>query len=110
MVDLLTDQNDIFALGISGRYKLTGSLALTAEYIYRLNKYSRNFDQYYNGFGVGLDIETGGHVFQLFLTNAIAINEVSVIPYTQSSWSNGQFRVGFNISRVFSVHNHRSSK
>lgn len=110
MVDLLTDQNDIFALGISGRYKLTGSLALTAEYIYRLNKYSRNFDQYYNGFGIGLDIETGGHVFQLFLTNAIAINEVSVIPYTQSSWSNGQFRLGFNISRVFSVHNHHSSK
>src|SRR5260221_6379466 len=95
------DQKDIFAFGISGRYKITKRMALTSEYIYRSNKYSPNFDLFHNALSLGLDMETGGHVFQVFVTNSAAINEVAVIPYTESSWTKGQMRLGFNISRVF---------
>ena len=97
------DKNDIFALGFSGRYKITSHAALTSEYIYRLNNYSSNFDSYSNAFSLGFDLETGGHVFQVFLTNSEAINEVTVVPYTESKWSKGQIRLGFNISRVFAI-------
>lgn len=95
------DQNDIFAIGLSGRHKITSHAALTAEYIYRLNKYSTNFSNYNDALSLGFDLETGGHVFQVFVTNAVAINEVTVIPYSESKWSKGQMRLGFNISRVF---------
>ena len=103
LVNNLTDQNDIFAVGLSSRFKITSSLALTGEYIYRVNKYSRDFDLYHNALSLGFDLETGGHVFQVFLTNSIGINEVSAVPYTESSWSKGQVRLGFNISRVFGL-------
>ena len=108
MLSALTDQNDIFAVGVSSRYKITGSLALTGEYIYRVNKYSRDFNLYHNALSLGFDLETGGHVFQVFVTNSIGINEVSVVPYTESSWSKSQFRLGFNISRVFGL-THKST-
>ena len=108
LVNNLTDQNDIFAVGLSSRFKITSSLALTGEYIYRVNKYSRDFDLYHNALSLGFDLETGGHLFQVFLTNSIGINEVSVVPYTESSWSKGQVRLGFNISRVFGL-THKSA-
>lgn len=93
------DKNDILAVGMSGRYKITNRAAVTAEYIYRINQYSAN--NYQDALSIGFDLETGGHVFQVFMTNALAINEVFVIPYTSSSWSKGQVRLGFNISRPF---------
>lgn len=104
------DQNDILALGLSGRYKITRRMALTSEYIYRSNKYSPNFDLYHNALSLGLDLETGGHVFQVFVTNSAAINEVVVIPYTESSWTKGQVHLGFNISRVFGSRKSLKSK
>lgn len=97
----LGDQNDFAAIGISGRFKITNRMALTSEYIYRFNKYSPTFNLYHNSLSLGLDLETGGHVFQAFVTNSEVINEVAVIPYTKSSWTEGQMRLGFNISRVF---------
>jgi hypothetical protein len=103
MVTRANDKNDVVALGISGRYKITRSLALTGEYISRISKYAPDQNSFHNVLSVGLDIETGGHVFQLFFTNASAINEVQFIPYTSSSWSNQAFRFGFNISRVFQL-------
>ena len=99
-------QNDVVALGLSGRYKISGHAALTGEYIYRLNKYSSNFDFYHDALSLGFDLETGGHVFQVFFTNSVAINETAVIPFTESKWSKGQIRLGFNISRVFGLRNH----
>jgi hypothetical protein len=105
MVTRANDKNDLVALGVSGRYKITRSLAITGEYISRVSKYTPDQKSYHNILSIGLDIETGGHVFQLFFTNASAINEVQFIPYTSSSWSNQGFRFGFNISRVFQLSN-----
>lgn len=100
MVTRANDKNDMVAMGISGRYKITKSLAITGEYIARLTKYTPD-NSFKDVLSIGLDIETGGHVFQLFFTNASAINEVQFIPYTTSSWKGQGFRFGFNISRVF---------
>jgi hypothetical protein len=95
------DMNDIFAIGIAGRYKVSKSIAITAEYAYRANQYSSDFNKYYNTAGIGFDLETGGHIFQIHFTNSLGLNEANLIPYTDTRWLNGGIRLGFNISRSF---------
>lgn len=103
IVDKITDSNDMFAAGLSGRYKITKRFAVTFEYAHRLNKYSLAYDTYHDPFGIGIDLETGGHVFQLHFTNQFGMNEAQYIPYTTSDFWKGDIRLGFNISRVFSI-------
>jgi len=97
------DKNDLFACGIGGRYKLSKRVALNVEYfyVYRANGSSLPIT-YYNPLSVGIDIETGGHVFQIMLTNSQAMREGGFIGKTTGSWSDGGIHLGFNISRVFS--------
>lgn len=101
MVIRANDKNDLFAVGASGRYKITRSLAVTAEYVARVTSYAPVQQTYHDAVALGLDIETGGHVFQLFFTNANAINEVQLVPFTTSDIALKGMRFGFNISRVF---------
>lgn len=103
LVEHFLDQNDIFATGAAFRYKLTTRMALTGEYAFRINRYSESFDQYHNEAGIGIDLETGGHVFQLHFTNAYGMNDAQYIPYTSGDWLKGGIRFGFNISRAFSI-------
>lgn len=109
IVDQFRDKNDLVALAGSGRFKLTKRLALTSEYIFRVTNYGPAYDNHVNVVSLGLDIETGGHVFQLFFTNAAAINEVQLIPYTVGSWQDKAVRFGFNISRVFDLRKEKST-
>lgn len=98
------DQNDIFALGAGARYKLSKRLSLNAEYYYTYNPNAKFLEtRYYNSCAVGVDIETGGHVFQIMLTNSQGMREGSFIPATTGSWNKGDIHLGFNISRVFSL-------
>ena len=96
------DQNDIFALGAGARYKLTKRLSLNAEYYYTYNPNAKFLEtRYYNACSLGVDIETGGHVFQIMLTNSLGMREASFIPQTTGNWGDGDIHLGFNISRVF---------
>jgi hypothetical protein len=103
LVESARDRNDMYALGFAGRYKITSRMSVSAEYVLRLNKYSDNFSEFYDAAGVGIDIETGGHVFQIQITNALGIDEVQFVPYTSTSWAKGGIRIGFNLSRVFTL-------
>ncbi len=96
-----TDNNDIFYLGGAFRYKITRSLALTGEYYYRLNPIE-SF-QNYDVVGIGVDIETGGHVFQLHFTNSRPTFEKGFITDTKDNFWDGDIRFGFNISRTFQL-------
>ncbi len=92
-------KNDLYSMGIGFRQRLSKRVNLTGEYYYQVTQ----LGGYTNSASVGFDIETGGHVFQLFFTNSTGINESSFITQTQGLWGNGGIRFGFNISRVFSV-------
>ena len=94
------EPNDIFYTGIAVRYKITPSVALTGEYYYRFNEYQSI--RTYDPFGLGVDIETGGHVFQLHVTNSRPTYEVGFISETLDDFWDGGIRFGFNISRTFS--------
>ena len=99
------DQNDLFAIGVGGRYKLTNRLALTGEYFYVARPVpQRTTTTYYNPLSFGFDIETGGHVFQIVLTNSQGMREGAFIGENTGSWLKGDIHLGFNISRVFSLY------
>jgi len=107
LVETRDDLNDMLALGFAGRFKLNNRLAINAEYIMR-NPPSdaaqrARFDNFQDSFSVGLDIETGGHVFSLHVTNSQSMIEKGFIAETISSWEKGGIHFGFNISRVFSL-------
>lgn len=100
LVELNTINNDYMALGIGGRYKLTKRVSLNAEYFHQLERPNENFT---NSLSLGFDIETGGHVFQLHITNSQGMFERSFIGETTGKWSDGDLYFGFNISRVFGL-------
>jgi hypothetical protein len=52
---------------------------------------------------LGIDLGTGGHVFQLHFTNSLGMTEKSFIAETPGQWSDGDIMFGFNISRVFQL-------
>ncbi|WP_428657961.1 DUF5777 family beta-barrel protein [Runella sp.] len=99
------DENTLYATGIGGRFKLTKRTSFNAEYFYTLKQIGTTYvrdPQYKDCFSMGFDIETGGHVFQLHLSNSRGMIENQFIGATTGSWSKGDIFYGFNISRVFS--------
>jgi hypothetical protein len=97
------DPNDLYAIGAGGRMKLSKRISLNAEYFYLANPKSYISQKVYNPLSLGVDIETGGHVFQLFFTNSLAMIEKGFIGETTGSWKKGDIHFGFNISRVFTL-------
>ncbi len=101
LVRTKSEKNDVLALGIALRQKLTKRIAINAEYIYVLP--NQLADGYKNSLSIGFDIETGGHVFQLHFTNSTSMIEKGFIGETIGDWRNGGVHFGFNVSRVFTV-------
>lgn len=100
------DPNDLFAVGAGGRLKLSHRTSFNAEYYYLANPKTYLSQKVYNPLSLGFDIETGGHVFQLFFTNSIGMIEKAFIGETTGTWTKGDIRFGFNISRVFTLVKH----
>jgi hypothetical protein len=100
------DPNDIYAVGAGARLKLTKRTSLNGEYYYVVNPKTYLSQKIYNPLSIGFDIETGGHVFQLFFTNSVGMIEKAFIGETTGSWGKGDVRFGFNISRVFTLVKH----
>jgi len=91
--------NNLFSIGFLGRQRVSRRISLTAEYFVQTD----HFNGTYNPLSVGVDINTGGHVFQLHFTNSTGMNEHTFIHETTGSWGKGDIRWGFNISRIFHI-------
>lgn len=97
-------QNDLqdnsqYILGFGGRYKISKRVTINAEYHAHMNRVANS--TFKNPLSLGVDIETGGHVFQLHVTNAQLMNESGYLTGANGNWSNGDIFFGFNIWRVF---------
>ncbi len=104
-VNLVTgpeDHNNVFSLGAGARFKISQRVAINAEYYYLFPHQIKSIPAT-SALSVGVDIETGGHVFQIFLTNANGENTESLVTQTTGKWQNGEIFLGFNISRIFTV-------
>lgn len=91
--------NNYFSTALSGRYKFSGMSAFSFQYIPALTDADRLSDN----IAIGIDIETGGHVFQMFFTTSRALHEPYLIASDNGSFFAREFRFGFNINRLFRV-------
>lgn len=98
-VRISEDPHDIFALGLGTRMKLNKRVSFNSEYFLTFNE-SKSINAR-NSLAFGIDIETGGHVFQLILSNAITMIEKSFITESTDNFFEGDIHFGFNISRTF---------
>ncbi|MEO8961210.1 MAG: DUF5777 family beta-barrel protein [Ginsengibacter sp.] len=94
-------KQNVFAIGIGGRQKISKRVNINAEYYYQLP--GMKAPDSYNVFSLGVDIGTGGHVFQLHFTNSAGLTEKSFISETTGRWDKNNIMFGFNISRVFQL-------
>jgi len=112
-VNKLFEKNDLFALGIGGRLKVSRSMALTTEYYYRFDPpdntllSANGLPKKYDALGFGIDIETGGHVFQLIITNTNTLTERAFITETTGNVFDGDLHFGFNVTRGFQISKRR---
>lgn len=106
LVSTNSEKNDVIALGVGSRQKITKRISLNLEYFYVLP--DQISEQFHNALSLGLDLETGGHVFQFHVTNSNLMNEQGFITETQYDWAEGEIFYGFNISRVFTVKKRKS--
>jgi hypothetical protein len=95
------NSNDMIALGIGSRYKLSRRMAIVLDAFPVLN--GATTSKTIMPLSVGVDLETGGHVFQMHFSNARGMNERAYIGETDQRWDKSQFQFGFNLSRVFTV-------
>lgn len=99
LVDSAKIPNDFKSLGISSRLRVSKRVNITSEYYIRFDKLAG----YYNPLSLGVDIETGGHVFQLHVSNSKGMTERTFINETTGNWMDGDLCFGFNIVRAFSI-------
>jgi len=93
------EDHNQYAIGFGGRYKLAKRWSLNVDYGLHLNRNKNS--SFRNPLSVGIDLETGGHVFQMHFTNAQAMFEEGYLVNAQGDWSDGDIFFGFNLSRVF---------
>lgn len=93
--------NDTYSIEGGGRLKFTKRVSINLDYVYRLP--NNAYKPFNNSLSIGFDIETGGHVFQLHVTNSQGIIEEGFITRTNGRWSDGDLFYGFNISRQFNI-------
>lgn len=97
------DENGIISMGFASRIQLSKVFGIIVDGTFPFSDLRTSENGYYPAIGVGLEMDTGGHVFQVNFTNATAISETDYIPNTRGDWGEGQFRLGFTISRTFNL-------
>jgi len=105
LVPLKEDQNTTAHLGFAGKVRVSNRVSLSVEYFWPI--YGQNFADVNNvsikgPLSFAVDIETGGHIFQLILSNSQANFDQTFIGETNQDWLNGDIHFGLNISRSFS--------
>lgn len=102
--------NDLhfFSLGGAAHLRVSKHMSLVADYEHPFSSFRTTAHGFHDPIGAGIEIETGGHVFTLNISNAQAIDPINSLSNTQSSFGKGQYRLGFTISRIFDF-NHKST-
>lgn len=96
--------NNIMAVGFGGRYKITKRLSFNWDTYWVDHGPTPEGVKYYMPLTIGVDLETGGHVFQILLSNSLPMREAGFITETTGDWGKGDIHLGFNISRMFHLH------
>jgi hypothetical protein len=101
LYDDTLEQQNVFSVASGLRYKVAKRMSLNLEYAARVITSEIASDPYHNPLTLGLDIETGGHVFQLVFSNSQPMNDVAVFSGASGDWTKGKVYFGFNMYRTF---------
>lgn len=104
LVDNSEIKNTNLAAGIGGRFKVTNRLSINGEFFWVDDLSAADDIKLYYPISVGIDLETGGHVFQIMVTNSLSMRETGFLTNTTETWTDGGLHFGFNISRMFHLH------
>jgi len=106
----INNTNNIFNIAIGGRMKLTNKTAITFEYSRQLNGYKNLLDESASAlnykpdlFSIGYDWDTGGHIFQFFLSSASSATNIGQLSANQNELKPGNFSLGFNLNRSYGI-------
>ncbi|MEY8758961.1 DUF5777 family beta-barrel protein [Chryseobacterium tongliaoense] len=91
------ENKNMFITGLGSRYKISKRVSINAEYFVNFDNHSF----YKNPLSLGIDIETGGHIFQLLFTNSQLNSDIGYLTNATGKWQKGQIFFGFNLYRVF---------
>ncbi|MCG8329504.1 MAG: DUF5777 family beta-barrel protein [Chitinophagales bacterium] len=97
------DENNIFTVAAGTRIQMSKVFSLVADATFPFSDVRTSDNGFYPAVGLGFEFDTGGHVFQVNFTNATGMIATDYVPYTTSNWGDGEFRLGFTISRVFNL-------
>jgi hypothetical protein len=86
-----------FALGTGARIILFKDISFLMEWIPVVSGYQADS----TGWGAGLEVKTGGHVFQFFILNTIGLSPSQFLSGGDLNLKDKDFRFGFNIFRWF---------
>lgn len=98
----IDDANGLFALGAAFNLKFTKEMGIIAEYYHAFHDNTIRTNNF-NSLSAGFEYSSNGHIFKVVLTNSEGFNETQFIPGTYSDWLNGEFRLGFSITRNFKL-------
>jgi hypothetical protein len=87
-------------LGLGARVKRGRVTSFTAQ---ALPTYGMTSGDVRTVLGLGVDLETGGHVFQMFFTNSQGLNDTYLLAAPIGDIGDGGFRFGFNLNRSFQL-------
>jgi hypothetical protein len=89
------------------KYKVSKHMGIIVDYAHPFSSFRTGANGFSDPFGAGIEVETGGHVFTLNVSNARAISEINSFSASQSDYGRGQYRLGFTISRMFDFNHHK---
>ena len=107
--DSVGNDKGFFALSGAVRYKVTKHMSLVVDYEHPFSSY-RTAHGFADPLGFGIELETGGHVFTLNVSNARAISGINSLSNTKADYGRGEYRIGFTISRMFDFNHHEKWK
>lgn len=107
--DLPGNENGFFSLAAAARYKITKHMSVVVDYAHPFSTFRQN-NAFSDPLGFGIEVETGGHVFTLNITNARAVSQINSLSGSQADFGRGQYRLGFTISRMFDFNRHKDKQ
>ncbi len=108
----VNNSNYVYSMGIGGKYKVSAKKSLTFEYARQLNMFENLLDKNGNIYqytpdllSLGIEFDTGGHVFQFYIGNTLNSTNIDQLARNTSKIGEGKFALGFSINRGFSLKN-----
>lgn len=91
--------NEHFAISVLGRYKVTEKSAIIAGYDQPITQHTTNNP--HPNICFGFETTTSSHAFQVFFGNYYGIVPQSNNVFNRNDFRDGQFLIGFNITRLW---------